>query len=95
MSNIIEVIMRLQNWCNGFAQAVIDTVDLFIKNNKEYLSTMEDIAEQVAECLAKVDLLKNGEISTEEGDDDNPNGSCTYAYEWDEWSTEAVGRKVR
>ena len=56
---------------------------------------MEDIAEQVAECLAKVDLLKNGEISTEEGDDDNPNGSCTYAYEWDEWSTEAVGRKVR
>jgi hypothetical protein len=93
-SDIIEIVMHLQNWRNGFAQAAIDTINLFIKNNQEYLSSKEVIAEQVAKYLIKVDLLKNGEISTEEGNDDNPHGSCTYAYEWDDWSTEATERKV-
>ena len=87
--------MHLQNWHNGFTQAAINTVELFIKNNKEYLNTKEDVAEQVAKCLAKVDLLKNGKTSIGAGNDNNPDGLCTYAYEWDKWSTEAKERKVR
>lgn len=97
MNVAIEVNMRLHNWHNGFAQAALNTINLFIERNALELNTKELIAEEIKGQLENVNLNAKDEASsssnvTENHADDEE--SCTYAYQWAEWSTEANERKV-
>jgi hypothetical protein len=50
----VEVNMRLHNWHNGFAQAALNTINLFVERNASALTTKELIAEEIKGHLEKV-----------------------------------------
>ncbi|KAM6499936.1 hypothetical protein JOM56_005444 [Amanita muscaria] len=64
---------RLHGWRNGFAQAALNTIDLFITKNE--LNTKELIAEQIGLHLEKIVVCAETD-------------QCMYAYQWAEWDSE-------
>lgn len=97
MNHMIEVIMRLHNWRNGFAQAALNTINLFVERNSSELNTKELIAEEIKAHLEKVDLMpKNGASGSSNVAEDNEEDeeSYTYAFQWGEWSIDKKERKV-
>ena len=96
----VEVNMCLHNWHNGFAQAALNTINLFVERNASALTTKELIAEEIKGHLEKVNISQAKDKVSKRP---NPNTTevkqvdeetYTYVFQWEEWSTEAKERKV-
>ncbi|KAM6489425.1 hypothetical protein JOM56_015142 [Amanita muscaria] len=64
---------HLHGWRNGFAQAALNTINLFITKNE--LNTKELIAEQIGLHLEKIVICAETD-------------QCMYAYQWAKWDSE-------